>query len=89
MIEAKMQVANAIIGRPFIGKFISEDLLTKVKAAYQEYYLNNWASSAAIEDIRVDVIANEYDKMNNQARVYITVTFRHILEKLIVTSIVK
>ncbi len=89
MIEAKMQVANAIIGRPFIGLFISDDTLVKVKAAYQEYYLNNWASSKAIEDIRVDVVANEYDKMNNQARVYITVTFRNILEKLIVTSIVR
>ena len=88
-INQVMAIENEILGRRFIDKFITNDLLKEIKNTYFEHYLNKWQPSPAIKTFTVDVMATEYDRQNNTAKVFVTVTFNNILEKLVITHIVK
>ncbi len=88
-ISQVMAKENRILGRPFINRFITNTMLSEIRSTFYEHYLTQWGSSPAVKGFSVEVKATEYDKLNNSAKVFITIEFNNILEKLIITSVVR
>ena len=87
--DQRIMTDTLLIGRRFINKFITDEVLTDIKNSYREYFDNNWLTSPAISSVEVVVEASPYDKKNNTARAYFIITFNNVLEKLILVRTIK
>lgn len=88
-ITQRIQRETAILGRPYIDKFITTKLISDLTADYNEYFTNKWVPLDAIESVNVNVSVTDYDVKHNQLVVYFTIKFNNILEKLILTTVVE